>query len=72
MNKKITLEIITGLSMPDSKKFSLFNFKIKKIENITDRQRIIFLKDKDNQTGNISEIDFLMIEIKNKLLEVLK
>ena len=67
-NKKITIEIITGLSIPNSERFSLFNFRVKSIENITDKQRINFNKTHDNQTGNISELHFLIRELEDKLI----
>ncbi|MHA1344138.1 MAG: hypothetical protein ACTSQG_09140 [Promethearchaeota archaeon] len=68
-NKKITIEIIYN---KENGKTNLFNFRIKKIETITERQRINFILKADNKMKNISKIDWLLEEIKEKLKEIIE
>lgn len=75
--KKITIEIITGQGNDfnfkyEKEAFKFFNFRVAKIEDLSERQRVIFLKKHDNKIGNISELKFLMKEIEIKLNEVLQ
>lgn len=66
-NKIITIEIHHHIDK--DKNFGntseFFNFRVKDIRLITDRQRTNFKK--DNQTGNISELKFLMLEIEKAI-----
>jgi len=64
--RKITIEIIYK---KEEKKARLFNFRIKRMEEITDRQRINFKA--DNKTLNISDFDIMINDLKEKLREVI-
>ena len=73
MNEIITIQLhhhVGGVLATSSYKHEFYNFKVVSIKPITDRQRINFNHKMDNQTGNMSELDFVWAELKPLIQQI--
>ncbi len=67
MNEIMTVEIHHHVDEWSDHEF--FNFRVKNIRRISERQRMNFKS--DGQSTNISEMKFLLKELKEKLKDVM-